>query len=293
VAAAELPVVPARLRSRALAVVDRQGLLIVPGLVFLAVFFAFPLVEMAVRSVTEPSAANYTSIAESTVYMRALRTTFLTALIVTVSCLALGYPYAYLMSQSGPRLTALLMALVLLPFWSSILVRTYAWQFWLEDTGVINTLLQKAGIIDEPLGLIRNTFGVVVAMTQVLLPFMVLPLYVAMRRIDPALPRAAGSLGASPFVGFRRVFLPLSLPGVATGSLLVFILALGFYFAPALLGGPRSTMISQLIVDEVQTQGAFGLGAAMGIVLLVATLLVLAVGARLTRIGDLVGWGDR
>ena len=181
---------------------------------------------------------------------------------------------------------------VLLPFWSSLLVRTYAWTVLLQTTGVINSFLRGIGLIDEPIQLMRNTLGVQIGMSYILLPFMVLPIYAVMRRIDPDLTPAAAGLGAGPITAFRRVFLPLSLPGVFAGVLLVFVLALGFYITPALLGSPSNTMLSELIVLQIQRELKFGVGAALGMVLLALTLVLLAVASRFVRIGDAVGYGS-
>lgn len=280
-----------RLRRGGL-LVNRWALLAVPGVLFLLAFFGYPLLQMAIRSFDDPSPANYKVFVDSPVYARTLGTTFKTAFIVTAVCLLLGYPYAYVMNQARARTAAVLGFLVLLPFWLSLLVRTYAWTVWLQDTGVINSVLQDLGLVDRPLGLIRNTLGVTIGMTHVLLPFMVLPLYAVMRRIDPELTPAAASLGASPFRAFRRVFLPLSLPGVLAGCLLVFVLALGFYITPALLGSPQNAMISELIVDQVSQQLQFGIGSAIGMVLLALTLVVLWLGTRFVRFQEVVGYGD-
>jgi putative spermidine/putrescine transport system permease protein len=269
--------------------VNRWALLVVPGVVFLLVFFGYPLLQMAIKSFTEPSAANYKVFVDSPVYARTLETTFKTAFIVTAACLLLGYPYAYVMNRAGPRMAAVLGFLVLLPFWLSLLVRTYAWTVWLQDTGVVNTVLQDIGLTDHPLGLIRNTLGVTIGMTHILLPFMVLPLYAVMRRIDPELTPAAASLGAAPFAAFRKVFLPLSVPGIFAGALLVFVLSLGFYITPALLGSPQNAMISELIVDQVSEQLQFGIGAAIAMVLLGLTLVVLLLGTRFVRFGEVMG----
>ena len=167
------------------------------------------------------------------------------------------------------RVAGLLLIAVLLPFWSSLLVRTFAWQVILRDTGIINTFLIDLGVISEPLTLIRTTGGVIIGMSHILLPFMVLPIYAVMRRIDPEFGRAAANLGASPASAFLRVFVPLSLPGVVAGCLLVFVLALGFYITPALLGGLRDQMISQLIVQQVQQRLDWGFGTAMSVLLMV------------------------
>jgi putative spermidine/putrescine transport system permease protein len=272
--------------------VNRWALLCVPGVAFLLVFFGYPLLQMAIRSFNDPSPANYKIFVDSPVYARTLETTFKTAFIVTAACLLLGYPYAYVMNRAGPRAAAVLGFLVLMPFWLSLLVRTYAWTVWLQDTGVINTVLQDIGIINRPLGLIRNTLGVTIGMTHILLPFMVLPLYAVMRRIDPELSPAAASLGASPFAAFRKVFLPLSLPGVFAGALLVFVLSLGFYITPALLGSPQNAMISELIVNQVSEQLQFGIGAALAMLLLALTLVVLFLGTRFVRFGAVTGEVD-
>jgi putative spermidine/putrescine transport system permease protein len=274
--------------------INRWALIAVPGLAFLGVFFFFPLFQMAIRSFTDPSPSNYSIFVDSPVYLRTLVTTFKTAFIVTIACLVLGYPYAYVMRQAKPHIAAILGFLVLVPFWLSLLVRSYAWTIWLQDSGLINTTLQAIGIVEHPLGLIRNTFGVTVAMTHILLPYMVLSLYAVMRGIDPDLSAAASGLGAGPFTAFRKVFLPLSMPGVLAGSLLVFVLSLGFYITPALLGSPHNEMISQLIVNQVGTQLQFGIGAAVAMVLLGLTLAILFLGTRLVRVREIArDGGDR
>jgi putative spermidine/putrescine transport system permease protein len=265
------------------------GLLVLPGVLFLIAFFGYPLAEMAVRSVTDPSPANYQIFFSSPVYLRTLLTTLEISLLVTVVCLVLGYLYAYVMSLASPRVAGVMIVLVLLPFWSSSLVRVFAWTLWLDDVGVINTMLRDLGLTQAPLMLMRNTLGVTIGMSQVLLPYMVLPLYAVMRRIDRDLPAAAAGLGASPMAAFRRVFFPLSLPGVYAGALLVFVLSLGFYIAPAVLGGSENTMLSQLIIDEVQVQLQFGVGSAISIVLLAITLIILWLGTRFVSINMVIG----
>jgi ABC-type spermidine/putrescine transport system permease subunit I len=187
------------------------------------------------------------------------------------------------------RIAGLLLIAVLLPFWSSLLVRTFAWQVLLRDTGVINRFLLDLGVINEPLALIRTTGGVIIGMSHILLPFMVLPIYAVMRRIDPEFGRAAANLGASPFASFIRIFVPLSLPGVLAGCLLVFILALGFYITPALLGGLRDQMISQLIVQQIQQRLDWGFGTAMSVLLVVITLIILFISSRMIQLRDVFG----
>jgi putative spermidine/putrescine transport system permease protein len=260
---------------------------------FLVLFFGVPLADIAWRSVSDPSPANYLVFTKSTIYGRTLWTTFLTAAVVTGVCLLLGYPYAYVMHHAGRLAAAVLGLLVLLPFWSSPLVRSFAWAALLEENGIINSLLMRLGLIDAPLPLMRNTFGVAVGMSHILLPFMVLPLYAAMRRVDRDLVAAAHSLGARPSAAFRRVFLPLSLPGVLAGSLLVFVLSLGFFIVPAMLGSPRNAMFSELIVTEVTLLLKFGVGSAMAMVLLGITLGLLWLGSRVVKVDQMVGYDIR
>lgn len=276
--------------------VNRWAALAIPVLLFLLVCFLAPLVIMAVRSVTDlPTGsegdplANFRRFFGGEANLRVLGNTFWIAGVSTLACLVIGYPYAYLMRLATPRWAGLLLIAVLVPFWSSLLVRTYAWQVILRDTGLINSTLQGWGLIDQPLDLYQTTTGVLLGMTQVLLPFMVLPLFTTMARIDPELTKAAANLGASPTRAFLRVFVPLSVPGVLAGSLLVFVLALGFYITPALLGSPKDTMLSAFIATRVQQQLDWGLASAMALVLIAVTLIVLFVASRVIRVRDVFG----
>ena len=276
--------------------VNRWAALAIPVLIFLLVCFLAPLVIMAVRSVTDlPTGsegdplANFRRFFGGEANLRVLGNTFWIAGVSTLACLAIGYPYAYLMRLATPRWAGLLLIAVLVPFWSSLLVRTYAWQVILRDTGLINSTLQGWGLISEPLDLYQTTTGVLLGMTQVLLPFMVLPLFTTMARIDPELTKAAANLGASPTRAFLRVFVPLSIPGVLAGSLLVFVLALGFYITPALLGSPKDTMLSAFIATRVQQQLDWGLASAMALVLVAVTLIVLFLASRVIRVRDVFG----
>ena len=271
---------------------DRWSLLALPAVVFLVLFFLVPLVSMSVRSVTDPADAglsNYQKFFEQAAYVRVLTNTFWIAALATAASLVVGYPFAYLMSIVPGRWAGLLLIAVLLPFWSSLLVRTFAWQVLLRDTGVINRFLLDLGVISEPLTLIRTTGGVIIGMSHILLPFMVLPIYAVMRRIDPEFGRAAANLGASPTAAFLRVFVPLSLPGVLAGCLLVFVLALGFYITPALLGGLKDQMISQMIVQQIQQRLDWGFGTAMSVLLVAITLVVLFIASRAIRLRDVFG----
>jgi putative spermidine/putrescine transport system permease protein len=225
--------------------------------------------------------------ADQAIYLDVLARTFWISGLVTLFCLILGYPLAYLLASLPERWANPLLILVLLPFWTSLLVRTAAWIVLLQREGVINDFLVRMGLLAEPVALVFNRTGVLVAMTHVLLPFMVLPLYSVMRGIPPALTRAALSLGATPFLAFRRVYLPLSMPGVAAGCLLVFILALGYYITPALVGGAADQMISYFVAFFTLQTVNWGMAAALATLLLLASLLLYWVYARLVGIDRL------
>lgn len=281
----------ARPASSKRAHINSWALLAVPGIVMLAVFFILPLGLMLARSLTDPSPVNYLIFTTSGIYVRVLLNTVLVSVACTVVCLVLGYPYAYAMHRAGPGLSLVLTVAIVLPFWSSALVRSYAWLVLLRETGVVNSLLLNAGLIATPFKVVRTETAVIIGMCHILLPFMVFPIYAAMRRIDPSLLPAAAGLGARPFRAMRKVFVPLSLPGVYAGCLIVFVVALGFYVVPALLGGPRSLMFSELIVSKVYEELEFGVGAAMAITLAATTLASLALVSRFAKIGDALDYG--
>lgn len=262
--------------------VDGWGALVLPLLLFLIFVFVVPLVIMLLRSFTDPTAglANYRAIFANSLYVRVLANTFMISLIVTVVTLLLAYPYAYLMTISRPGWRTLMLGLVLVPFWTSILVRSFALILLLRDTGVLNASAQELGLISEPITLIRTMRGVVFGMVQVALPFAVLPIYATMRTIDQRLLQAAQGMGDRPSGAFWRVFVPLSLPGVAAAGLLAFIQALGYYITPALLGGPKNTMIGELIVQQVTTVLRFGFAAALATMLLITTMLLLGLASK-------------
>lgn len=207
--------------------------------------------------------------------------------LVTAFCILLGYPVAYLLANLPIRISNLLMILVLLPFWTSLLVRTTAWVVVLQTQGVLNDLLVLLGFIDERIQLIFNRFGVIVSMTHILLPFMILPIYSVMKTIPPSYVRAANSLGATPWTSFWRVYFPQSLPGIGAGGLLVFILALGYYITPALVGGPTDQLVSYFIADHTNRSLNWGLASALGGVLLVGVLAVYLVYDRVVGIDNM------
>jgi ABC-type spermidine/putrescine transport system permease subunit I len=255
----------------------RRWLPLAPALVFLAVFFVYPLGRMVALSLAAPEGPleYYTAILASPVYLTVLGLTFKTAIGVTLLCVVLGVPTAYLLANLAGAWRNVLLVAVALPFLTSILIRTYAWMAILGRNGVINQLLQKAGLTEAPVRLLHNEFGVYVGMVHVLLPFMILPVYSVMSGIDRRLVRAAESLGASPRRALLTVYLPLALPGIASGALLVFLIAIGFYITPALLGGPRQVMISNLIEVQVIELLQWGFGSALAFVLLAATVLLM------------------
>jgi putative spermidine/putrescine transport system permease protein len=260
--------------------------LLLPALLTLAALFVYPLLGILLRSVYK---AGYTldfyrQVFRTPVYLTVIGLTFRTAMLVTLSCLVLGYPVAYVLATVRPRLARLLVLVVVLPFFTSIIVRTYAWMVLLGRNGVVNQYLSALGIVRAPLPLLYNQTGVIIGMTYVLLPFMVLTLASVMRGIDPALVRAAHSLGASRSQAFRRIFLPLSAPGVAGGTLLVFILSLGFFITPSLMGGPSDVMIAMLIEREVEFTLNWSFASTLAVILLVLTLAGFALYARLTRL---------
>ncbi|MEZ0167994.1 ABC transporter permease [Microvirga sp. TS319] len=215
--------------------------------------------------------------------------TFLVAGIVTLACAAIGLPYAMLAAAvTGWKRTVLLLA-VLVPLWTSLLVRTTAWFVLLQNEGLINGALQAAGLIDSPLPLIFNRIGVVIAMTHVLLPFMVLPIYSVLLSVPRNLMQAAASMGAGPLRAFWRVLLPLSLPGLLSGSLLVFMVAIGYYITPALVGGANDQMISSVIAFYAMGTANWGLAGALGMILLVVTVILYFIYGRLSKSPQVLG----
>lgn len=258
-------------------------LLALPAVVVLAVFFVVPAARLAWLSVSVPAPGlgNYAGLASDGVVVPVVLRTLGMAAVVTVLCVLCAYPYAYLMTIVGRRWRAVLTALVLLPFWTSLMARTFAWVVLLQDTGVVNGLLGAIGLGHTKL--LGTTAGVSIAMAQVMLPFMVLPVYTAMRGIDRRLVDAAMGLGARPVTAFWRVYLPLSLRGVAAGATLVMVLSLGFYVTPSLVGSPQQSMLAQLIAVQVNQMLNFGAAGALAVTLLVVTLVLVAGVQRLTR----------
>ena len=216
------------------------------------------------------------------------RTLWMSALI-TIFCLVLGYPIAFLLATLPPRHSNLLLILVLLPFWTSLLVRTTAWIALLQSEGVLNDLMVFLGIISEDgrLQMIHNKFGTFVAMTHILLPFMILPLYSVMKTIPSSYMRAARSLGASPFTSFMRVYMPNTVPGIGAGCILAFILSIGYYITPALVGGRTGTFISNIIALHISETLNWGLAAALGVILLALVLVLYFLYDRIVGVNNM------
>ena len=256
--------------------------LALPALLVVMLLIVLPVGWLAWQSVYQDgfTLENYRRILSEDVYWRSFLLTFEISFLVAGLTLLLGYPLAYAAHAAPKGWSIFILALVVLPFWTSVLVRAYAWLALLQRTGVINQLLQYLGIIDEPLALVHNTFGTVIATVHILLPFMVLPLYAAMQKIPADLMQAGASLGASPAHAFWRIFLPLSLPGVLAGSTLVFVLCLGFYITPELLGGGRTLMVSMLVSRNVELYNQWGAASAVGVVLLASVGIIFYVVSR-------------
>ena len=257
-------------------------MLLAPSLLLIAALFVYPLARLVVQSVTEPrlSLANYVSTVRDPILWQIILITLEIAAECTVVTLVLAYPLASLIASLPKRPARILLLGVMLPFWTSLLVRMYAWMVLLGRHGVINQMLMASGVTNSPLRLMNDRFAVVVGMSHYLLPFMVLSLYSTMVGIDRRLLEAASSMGSSMLQAFCRVYLPLSLPGVYSGSLLVFILSLGFYVTPALLGGPSDTTIPVYVEQQVELLN-WGQATAMSMVLLVVVILLFVLYDRL------------
>jgi len=238
------------------------------------------------------SLINYEKMITYKSYLRVFKTTFNVSFLTTFLCIVIGYPLAYFLSQMPRKYVGLFMLTVLLPFWTSLLVRTYAWLVMLQRNGLINNFDIDLGIWDAPVKLAHNLNGTLIGMVHIMLPFLVLPLYAAMRRIDRHALQAAANLGATPVQAFWQIFVPLSLPGVVAGSLIVFVLCLGFYVTPAVLGGGKVILVSMQITAILEDQFNWGAASALGVVLLVSTFAVLLVASRFLKL-DSVMFGRR
>ncbi|MCB1445605.1 MAG: ABC transporter permease [Rhizobiaceae bacterium] len=255
---------------------------LVPAFLLIVIFFIVPVLMLLMRSVLEPEPGlqNYATLLGSTTYLRVFLNTFIVAGVVTAISIIVGYPVAWLLAIMPERWSRLVLAIVILSMWTNLLARTYAWMVLLQRTGVINKTLIGLGLIDTPLPLVNNLVGVTIGMTYIMLPFVILPLMGVIRSIDPAILRAAALCGATRLQCFIRVLLPLSLPGIAAGALMVFVMSLGYFVTPALLGGTSNMMLAELVAQFVQSLVNWGMGGAAALVLLVVTLALYAVQLR-------------
>jgi putative spermidine/putrescine transport system permease protein len=273
---------------------NRSALLLLPAFAMLTVVFLAPLGWFFAHTLfidSDPALLwpEIVAVVISRPMLQAILTTNWISLLVTVSVLLMGYPIAYyLANRSGLRFTLVVFCIVV-PYFTSIIVRTYSWMVLLGRTGLINQALLALGLIDAPLPLLYNKIGIVIGMTYVLLPYMVLTLFAAMRSIDRNLLLAARGMGASGPMIFRRIYLPLSLHGVISGALIVFILSIGFFITPALMGGPSDVMVAMLIERSVEITLDWTSAAIMSLLLLFVTLILYAIYYRVTDVRRLMG----
>jgi len=237
------------------------------------------------------SLENYSRMIESAAYGRIFRTTFEVSILTTAICILIGYPLAYFLSQLPQKIANLCLITVLLPFWTSLLVRTYAWLVLLQKKGLVNDWAIGLGLWDEPVKMVHNLTGTLIGMVHIMLPFLVLPLYGSMRALDRDLLKAASNLGAGPVRSFWTVFFPLSAPGLFAGSLIVFVLCLGFFVTPAVLGGGKVIMVSMKIASNIELFVNWGAASALGVVLLALTMAILWGASRFVRLDQMTGGG--
>ena len=275
---------------------DRSALLLLPALLMLGLVFVLPLVLFFARTLfVEVPASELPSLFADVLTSRSMQIAMLTTLwicvLVTAVTLLLGYPVAYYLANRQGWQLSVVMFCIVVPYFTSVIVRTYSWMVLLGRNGIINQALLGAGLIAQPLPLLYNSFAIVIGMSYVLLPYMILTLYAALRAIEPSLPRAARALGAGPFGVFRRVILPLSWHGIVSGSLIVLILGIGFFITPALMGGAGNVMVAMLVERSIEIMLDWQTAAVMSLVLLVATLALYAVYSRVTDLRRMLGTG--
>lgn len=270
--------------------IDSAAYLLLPILMLLCVFMLFPVCRIFLLSVFDPgfTTHHYAEIFQGDVYLQVFLRTSIVALLVSVCCLILGYPVAYLLADVSPKTARILLILVILPMWIGILVRTYAWMVLLGRHGFLNKTLMYFDLIAEPIKVLFTSKAVVLAMVQILLPLMILPLYANMKGIDRNLLKASRILGAGAWRTFFHVFFPLSSPGIMAGFTLVFIISIGFFITPALVGGRKDIMIAMLIESQITRLLNWGFAAALALILMIVTLLILWVFNRFIGIDKLI-----
>lgn len=268
--------------------------LILPAFLLMTAIYIAPILQVLAISVTEPTVGfdNYERLLTNAGVQRAIITTLRIGLITTAIALLLGYVLAYVIALASPTAQRWWLLAVLVPLWISVLVRAFAWVTLLRRQGLVNQGLMSAGIIDAPLALVWNELGIVIGMVHYMVPYAVLPMLASMREIDPRLLAAARGLGASRFTVFRRIFFPLSAPGLAASGVLVFIFSLGFYITPAILGGGRTLMAAEWIKMQILDIVRWGMGAMLATVLVIAILTTLAVFSRVVNLKRLFGAGS-
>ena len=256
--------------------------LAMPAILLLLAFFVIPVAALLLRSVTEPQPGlhNYATLLGSTTYARIFFNTFFVAGVVTLVTTLIAFPVAWALAIMPSRWASVIFAIILLSMWTNLLARTYAWMVLLQQTGLVNRLLMALGIIDQPVQLTNNLIGVTIGMVYIMLPFMILPLLGVIRKIDPAILQAAALCGATKWQALTRILLPLATPGIASGGLMVFVMSLGYFVTPALLGGTANMMLAEMIAQQVQSLVNWGMGGAAAFILLVVTLGLYAVQLR-------------
>lgn len=255
---------------------------LLPMLSLLALFFVVPVLGLLLRSITEPDwgLQHYRELLGTWTYAKVMGNTLVVASLVTGITVLLGFPVAWLLAILPRTWAKLLMAVLLLSMWTNLLVRTYAWMVLLQQTGVINRYLMAWGVLDAPLVMVNNLVGVTIGMVYIMLPFLVLPLHATIKSIDPSILRAAAICGASSWQAFYRILLPLAASGLASGALMVFVMSLGYFVTPALLGGSSHMMLAELIAQLVQSLLNWGLAGAAALVLMLITLGLYALQLR-------------
>jgi putative spermidine/putrescine transport system permease protein len=254
----------------------KDGPLLLPIVLFLSIFFLVPLAGLLLKSITEPTLGtqNFSQLLATSAYLKVLYNTFFVAVAVTCVSLLLGFPLAWCITLVPRGWGRLLLNIILLSMWTSLLARTYSWLVLLQTSGVINKTLMFIGFTDQPLPLVHNMTGVIIGMTYIMIPFVVLPLQACMAAIDPMVLQASSICGASPRTTFFRVFLPLCKPGLFSGALMVFVMSLGYYITPTLLGGVEDMMLPEFIVEQVQTFLNWGMASASAAILIFITIVM-------------------
>ncbi len=274
-----------------------QGLVtfafLAPAIILLVAVLIWPVLDLVGRSFQDPGGpfVLYARLLEVPIYLRVLARTLLFSVATSLVCLVLGYPVAYALARARPLARAIILVCILLPFWTNLLVRTYGWILILNPQGIVNTVLLQLGIISAPLDIVYNFLGALIGMSQIMLPYLILPVYSVMVKLDPQLANAARTLGAGPVRTFVSIYFPLTLPGVMAGLLLVFTISLGFFVIPAILGGSGGLLLAQLIEFNVNTSLNWGMASALSTTLLAATLLLYMIGDRWLNLGAI--WGLR